>query len=79
MLEVRVQSIENIDGENHYRVRVSVRSQAEAGFFNDADFSVCVPKRDAPISEIRQEALQAVYDLIQDILEARLVVSSRHN
>ena len=78
-MEVRVQSIDNIDGEKNYRVRVSVRSEAEAGFFNDADFSVCVPKRDAPISEIRQEAIQAVYDLIQAILEARLIVSSRHN
>lgn len=78
-MEVRVQNIDNVDGDKNYLVRVSIRSESTGGFYNDADISVCVPKRDAPISELRQEALQAVYDFLQSILEARLVTSSRHN
>ena len=71
-MEIAVQSIEPGTDNNYDKMiaRVDFHDESADGFTSSASVTVWIPKRDAPLSELTKEALQAAIAFLKEAATA---------
>lgn len=72
-MEITVNYIAPHDHSKHGKMeaRVDFNHQSDDGFGYSASVIVWIPKRDAPLSELKTNAVEAAFDFLKSVLAAR--------